>query len=166
MPYGKNVNPEAMYLLGQFGVEVQGIHCTLTELPKTITFGDITRQGFPFYGGNLTYHLKADLAPGKYEMEISAYRAHLLRLSVDGADKGVLAYAPYRIGFEVAEGGEHAIDVKAFGCRVNTFGQVHHGDKTITWWGPGSWRSEGIEWTYEYSLWAQGVIKSPELFEA
>ena len=166
VPYGKNVNLESMYLLGQFGVEVQGVYCTLTELPKTITFGDITRQGFPFYGGNLTYHLKADLAPGKYGIEISAYRAHLLRISVDGDDKGVLAYAPYRLGFEVSEGGEHAIDVKAFGCRVNTFGQVHHADKTIRWWGPGSWRSEGVEWTYEYSLWAQGVIKSPEIYKA
>ena len=166
VPYGKNVNLESMYMLGQFGVEVQGIFCTLTELPKTITFGDITRQGFPFYGGNLTYHLKAELAPGKYELESSAYRAHLLKISVDGEDKGVLAYAPYRLGFEIAEGGEHAIDVKAFGCRVNTFGQVHHADKTISWWGPYSWRSEGVEWTYEYSLWAQGVIKSPEVFKA
>ena len=167
VPYGKTVNIESMYLLGQFGVEVQGVFCTLTELPKTITFGDITRQGFPFYGGNLTYHLKAELAPGRYEMEISAYRAHLLRIAVDGEDKGVLAYAPYRIGFEIVEGGGHAIDVKAFGCRVNTFGQVHHaGGKSMRWWGPNSWRSEGAEWSYEYSLWAQGIIKSPELFEA
>ena len=166
VPYGKNVNLESMYLLGEFGVEVQGIYCTLTELPKAITFGDITRQGFPFYGGNLTYHMKAELEPGKYELEVNAYRAHLLRVIVDGYDKGVLAYAPYRIGFEVTEPGEHAIDVRAFGCRVNTFGQVHQADKTIRWWGPGSWRSEGVSWTYEYSLWAQGVLKSPEVYKA
>ena len=166
VPYGTTVNIEAMYLLGKFGVNVQGVYCTLTEQPKTITFGDITRQGFPFYGGNLTYRMKAELAPGKYELEVSAYRAHLLRVSVDGDDKGVLVYAPYRAAFEIAEAGEHTIEVKAFGCRVNTFGQVHHADKSITWWGPNSWRSEGVEWTYEYSLWPQGVIKSPELFKA
>ena len=103
---------------------------------------------------------------GEYELEVSAYRAHLLRIAVDGCDKGVLAYAPYRVGFEVTESGVHNIDVKAFGCRVNTFGQVHHADKTIRWWGPGSWRSEGIEWSYEYSLWDQGILKSPEVYKA
>ena len=165
VPYGKKVNLEGMYLLGQFGVKVQGIHCTLTELPKAIAFGDVAHQGFPFYGGNLTYHLKANLTPGKYEIKISAYRAHLLRISVDGDDKGVLAYAPYRLGFEIAEAGKHTIDVKAFGCRVNTFGQVHHaGGKYLRWWGPGTWRTKDDEWTYEYSLWTQGVLKSPELF--
>jgi len=165
VPYGKKVNLEAMYLLGQFGVEVRGVHCTLTPLPETIAFGDITHQGFPFYGGNLTYHLKAKLAPGRYALKVSAYRAHLLRISVDGADKGVLAYAPYSLDFAVNDCGEHSIDVKAFGCRVNTFGQVHHaGGKYLRWWGPGSWRTVEDEWTYEYSLWMQGVLKSPELF--
>jgi len=165
VPYGRTVNLEAMYLLGEFGVKVQGVYCTLTELPEKIVFGDITNQGFPFYGGNLTYKMQAELEPGKYELEVSAYRAHLLRVIVDGYDKGVLAYAPYRVGFEIAEAGEHTIEVKAFGCRVNTFGQVHHGDKTIRWWGPDSWRSEGVAWSYEYKLWQQGVLKSPELFK-
>ena len=165
VPYGKKINLEAMYLLGQFGVNVQGVHCTLTELPKTIAFGDITHQGFPFYGGNLTYHLKTSLASGKYEIKISAYRAHLLRVIVDGDDKGVLAYAPYRLSFEIAEDGKHTIDVKTFGCRVNTFGQVHHaGGKYLRWWGPNTWRTTNEEWTYEYSLWSQGVLKSPELY--
>ena len=109
--------------------------------------------------------MKTSLAPGKYEIKVSAYRAHLLRISVDGGDKGVLAYAPYRLGFEIAEDGGHTIDVTAFGCRVNTFGQVHHaGGKYLRWWGPGSWRTTDDEWTYEYSLWMQGVLKSPELF--
>ena len=165
MPYGRSVNLEAMYLLGQFGIAVQGVYCTLTELPKQITFGDITRQGFPFYGGNLTYHMTADLEPGKYEIEASSYRAALLRVSVDGKDQGPLAYAPYRLAFEISAPGVHAIDLKMFGCRINTFGQVHQADKTISWWGPQSWRTQGCMWSYEYALWSQGVLKSPELFK-
>ncbi len=164
-PYGRSVNLEAMYLLGQFGVNVQGVYCTLTALPQAITFGDITRQGFPFYGGNLTYHMKAELAPGRYVLEASHYRAALLRAAVDGRDQGVLAYAPYRLSFAIAAPGEHAIDLTMFGCRINTFGQVHQADKTIDWWGPQSWRTEGVMWSYEYALWPQGVLKSPELFK-
>jgi len=164
MPYGKTANPEAIYILGEFGVEVRGTCCTLTEPPRTIAFGDITRQGFPFYGGNLTYRMKVTLAPGKYELEISKYRAHLLRVAVDGVDQGALVYSPYRIAFDIAEPGDHIIEIKAFGSRINTFGQLHHACKDNVWWGPGSWRTKDSEWTYEYNFWAQGVLKSPELF--
>ncbi len=164
MPYGRSANPEAMYLLGRFGVNVQGVFCTLTKLPETVAFGDITRQGFPFYGGSLTYHMKAELEAGRYELEVSQYRAAVLRLSVNGKDQGALAYSPYRIAFDADGSGETLIDLKMFGCRINTFGQVHLADKTIDWWGPQSWRTEGCMWTYEYALWPQGVLKSPELY--
>ena len=164
MPYGRTVNVEAMYLLGAFGVDVQGVCCRLTELPKQIAFGDITRQRFPFYGGSLTYRMNAELQPGRYQLQASSYRAALLRVAVDGRDQGVIAYAPYGCTFEIAEPGAHTIALKAFGCRINTFGQVHQADKTITWWGPQSWRTDGVMWSYEYTLWPQGVLKSPQLF--
>ncbi len=164
LPYGKTINVEAMYLLGEFGVELQGIHAMLVAQPETIAFGDITRQGFPFYGGNLTYILPAELSAGDYALEVSAYRAHLLRVKVDGVDQGVLAYAPYRVPFHIAEPGAHTIELTAFGSRINTFGQLHHADKSTRWWGPDSWRSQGILWTYEYAPWAQGVLKSPEVY--
>ena len=108
--------------------------------------------------------MKVELVPGRYELEICRYRAHLLRVVVDGVDQGALAYAPYRIGFDIAESGEHIIEIKAFGCRINTFGQLHHACKDNVWWGPGAWRTTGSEWTYEYNFWQQGILKSPELF--
>ncbi|MCL2662322.1 MAG: hypothetical protein FWE83_03225 [Oscillospiraceae bacterium] len=58
VPYGKKTDIEACYLLGDFGVKVQGINCTLAKPVTELAFGDITRQGLPFYGGNLTYHLE------------------------------------------------------------------------------------------------------------
>ena len=164
MPYGRTANPEAVYVLGDFGVEVQGIHCTLTDKPPAIAFGDITRQGLPFYGGNLVYRMEAELAPGRYELAVSAYRAPLLRVIVDGEDRGALVFAPYRVAFDIAEAGSHVIEIKAFGSRVNTFGQLHNACRDGVWWGPGSWRTRDCEWTYEYNFWPQGVLKSPELF--
>jgi len=166
MPYGRATNPEAVYVLGDFGVEVRGIYCTLTERPGTVVFGDLTRQGFPFYGGNLVYRMEAALDPGRYELAVTAYRAQTLRVSVDGADRGPLVYAPYRVAFEIAEPGRHIIEIKAFGSRVNTFGQLHHVCSEGVWWGPGSWRTEDSEWTYEYHFRPQGILKSPELFNA
>ena len=50
----QNLNLEAIYLLGEFGVELDGSQKTLVKLPATLGIGDLTRQGLPFYGGALT----------------------------------------------------------------------------------------------------------------
>jgi hypothetical protein len=170
LPYGKKVDVESAYLLGDFSVKVQGICCTLGEPVKTLAFGDITHQGLPFYGGNLTYHLEVETkatsgsATGALTIEASAYRFMLLKAAVDGVDRGVIAYAPYRLAVEGLSAGKHKIDITGFGCRINTFGQVHnnqgHGGY---WWGPNSWRTQGPAWTYEYRSWPQGIMKSPEI---
>jgi hypothetical protein len=175
LPYGKKVDIESAYLLGDFSVKVQGICCTLGEPVKTLAFGDITRQGLPFYGGNLTYHLEAETkakaanAARALTIEASSYRFMLLKAAVDGADRGVIAYSPYRLTIDGLSAGKHNIDITGFGCRINTFGQLHNNEghlrinSAIYWWGPNSWRSQGPAWTYEYRLWPQGIMKSPEI---
>lgn len=166
LPYGKKIDVEAFYLLGDFGVKVHGCQCTLTKPVRELAFGDITRQGLPFYGGNLTYHFEAALDQGEYELAATCYRGHLLRLAVDEWDLGVIAFAPYRLKTGPLTAGVHRFDLTLFGNRINTFGQLHQTDKATEWWGPDSWRSTGSNWTYEYNLWPQGVLKSPELFKA
>jgi hypothetical protein len=167
VPYGKKIDVEACYLLGDFSVKVQGIHCTLGAPVKSLAFGDISRQGLPFYGGNITYHLKAECKPqnGSLTIEASSWRFMLLRVAVDGIDRGVIAYAPYRLTVDGLSSGTHKIDITGFGCRINTFGQLHncHGRENF-WWGPNSWRTEGMAWTYEYKFWPQGIMKSPEIY--
>lgn len=165
MPYGRSIDVEAAYLLGDFGVSMRGICGTLTAPVRSLAFGDITRQGLPFYGGNITYHMTCELMSGEYSLTASQYRGHLMRLSVDGQDAGLMIFSPYKAAFSIASAGKHEIDLTLFGSRVNTFGQVHQVDKQLEWWGPESWRSEGASWSYEYQLWPQGVLKSPELFK-
>jgi hypothetical protein len=165
-PYGKKTDVEAIYLLGDFGVTVAGTICKLTKPVKTLAFGDITRQGLPFYGGNLTYHLNAESRSGTLVITTTNYRGHLLKVSVDEKDCGVIAYAPYRLVVTGLSDGSHKIDLHYFGSRINTFGQLHSVDKSSgLWWGPHSWRSFGAEWSDEYCFWPQGVLKSPELYD-
>ena len=57
VPIGRRTNLEYFYLLGDFGVRVNGTEKSLTAPVKELGFGDITRQGLPFYTGNLLYHL-------------------------------------------------------------------------------------------------------------
>jgi hypothetical protein len=165
VPYGKKIDLEACYLLGDFGVSVRGINCTLTNPIRELCFGDITRQGLPFYGGNITYHLDAEAKKDTLEIAASYYRGHLLRVSVDGKDAGVIAFAPYRLKVENLKPGKHRVDVTYFGSRINTFGQLHNNDRFDgQWWGPNSWRGVGPAWTYEYRFREQGILKSPEIW--
>jgi hypothetical protein len=164
MPYGRKVDAEAMYLLGGFGVRVAGSSCTLTGPVSSLGFGDITRQGLPFYGGNITYHLEAESRGESMVITASCYRGHLLRVKVDGLDRGVIAYSPYRLEVPGLPGGKHKIELRYFGSRVNTFGQLHANIRDYGyWWGPNSWRSLYAGWTYEYRFWPQGILKSPEI---
>jgi len=164
IPYGRKIDIEACYLLGDFGVRIAGYHGVLTSPVKALCFGDIVHQGLPFYGGNLTYHLEAEIEGDTLEMAASYYRGHLLRVAVDGKDAGVIAFSPYRLKVDGLAPGKHKIDVTYFGSRVNTFGQLHRNDRHHPWWGPNSWRNTGDTWTYEYRFWPQGVLKSVEIF--
>ena len=164
IPYGKKIDIESCYLLGDFGVIVQGCNCKLTEPVKELCFGDITRQGLPFYGGNITYHLDMDTAGNPLDIAVPHYRGHLLRAVVDGKDAGVIAFSPYRLRTGDLSPGRHRIDLKYYGSRINTFGQLHRNDRHHPWWGPDSWRTTGDSWSYEYRFWEQGIIKSPEIW--
>ena len=164
VPYGKKTDIEACYLLGDFGVNVHGINCTLTKSVSELAFGDITRQGLPFYGGNLTYHMDVEIESDSLEIAASYYRGHLLRAAVDGKDAGVIAFSPYRLKVENLKPGMHRIDLTYFGSRVNTFGQLHRNNRHHPWWGPDSWRTKNEAWTYEYRFWPQGILKSTEVW--
>jgi hypothetical protein len=162
LPYGKKVDIEAAYLLGDFGVRVRGIRCTLTAPVRSLAFGDITGQGLPFYGGNLSYYL--ELPEGAGEIAVSCYRGQLLKIREAEKDLGRIAYAPYRVPLGRGKGRRN-IEIVYFGNRINSFGQLHCAVRDEGfWWGPGSWRTEGPAWTYEYRFWPQGILKSPEIF--
>jgi hypothetical protein len=165
IPYGRKEDVEAMYLLGDFGVRVTGASCAITGPVRSLGFGDITRQGLPFYGGNLVYHLEAETRGPGLTIKAANYRGHLLKVRVDGKDYGPLVYSPYQMEIPGAGKGRHKIDVVYFGSRVNTFGQLHCVDRNPGfWWGPNSWRTLDANWSYEYQFWPQGVLKSPEIF--
>ena len=163
MPYGRQTDVEACYLLGDFGVRVAGCQATLTAPVKSLFFGDIVGQGLPFYGGNLSYHLEAVTA-GDFAICVSHYRGHLLRVAVNGADIGPLVFSPYRIQTQGLSAGRQKIDLTYFGSRINTFGQLHRLNRHDSWWGPNSWRTSGDKWSYGYHFWPQGVLKSPEIY--
>lgn len=50
-----DLNLEAAYLLGDFGVRLSGLEKHLTALPSVLRAGDTVPQGLPFYGAGIGY---------------------------------------------------------------------------------------------------------------
>lgn len=161
LPFGTRTNTEAMFILGKFGVRLAGRKAVMTALPEKIGFGDLTKQGFPFFGGNITYHLKAKAENGKINIQTSDYRGALAAVAVDGKRAGRIIYPPYILTAAGLEDGEHNVDITVFTHRYNQFGPVHLVNTKESWHGPGAWRSSWENWSYEYVLRPTGLIKAP-----
>lgn len=161
--YNSKRNVEAMYLLGDFGVRAQGSSAVVISPVTSLYFGDITRQGLPFYGGNVTYHITVNTEEAFLALEATMFRNPVLKAAIDGKEAGYICYSPYRLELGKADAGIHRIDLTAFGNRVNTFGTIHNCNRTEDWIGPNAWRTEGSSWAYEYQLRETGLLKAPVL---
>lgn len=154
---------EAAYVLGDFGVKVHGRHARITASVQELAFGDWTTQGLPFYAGNVTYHCRFEAYASPAAIRARHFKAPLLRVVVDGADAGPLAFAPFRVELGILDSREHTLDITAYGNRFNAFGMLHNANEFVTWAGPGSWRTHGDDWAYEYQLRPEGILVAPTI---
>lgn len=163
LPYHAGVDLEAMYLLGDFGVRVNGRRAVVTEASPQLAFGDICHQGLPFYGGNLVYRIPVELTEdGEVVVQIPKFRNPLIEVILDGHSKD-LFLSPYRVSFPDVKKGKHILELRAYGNRKNTFGQLHNCNENAFWCGPDAWRSRGVDWAYEYQLTRTGILVSPRI---
>lgn len=163
VPFGHCNSIEPMYLLGDFAVDLRGGTAYLRDAPATLEFKSIVGQGFPFYGGNVTYELKIALEKaGTAEIVTPCYRGAFVKVTADGEPAGNIVYAPYRLCADLAAG-EHTVELTVYGNRHNTFGSLHNCSGDI-YYGPGHWRAEGDSWTYEYMLKDTGLLAPPEIY--
>lgn len=163
VPFGRNTDIEWCYLLGDFGVRAEGDRAVVTQPVRELCFGDSAVQGLPFYGGNITYHIKAGLEHGKNTViHIPRYRGALMSFETSGERKGTIAFAPYDLSFKADS---QQIDVTLFGSRINTFGAVHMIDEGSRNLHPGCWRTNGDGWTDEYYLDQTGILSKPVIWQ-
>ncbi len=165
IPFGRYTNIEWVYLLGDFGVQVYGKSVRIVKAPNKIVFGNIVNQGFPFYGGNLTYHIPVQTEKTSLSIHSSCYKGSLQTVQIDEGEEKPIIYPPYRTEFCNIGSGKHIINLTLYGHRRNSFGPVHLADVKDSWIGPMAWRSEGDRWCEEYQLCEEGVMTSPEIIE-
>lgn len=161
LPFGEGTDVENSFLLGDFGVEVLGAKQKITAPVRTLAFGDITRQGLPFYGGNVTYKIPLTTV-NDVTVRAPYYKGSLIGVSIDGQRKGSIVLPPYKFS-TVVEAGEHTLELTLFGNRINTFGCLHNCNENCTWFGPDAWRTKGDSYSYEYQLHRVGILKRPEI---
>ena len=161
-PFTVTSSVENMFLLGHFGVQVKGRKILLTELPSSLSFGDWSTQGLPFYGGPLTYRFT--LLGGKHtRIRLGLFSAPCVTLDLDGKKISNLSLAPHEADLGLLPPGPHTLDITVYASRVNTFGTFHLNDGTVIWYGPQAWRSTGMKWTYEYRLKPSGLLSEPHI---
>lgn len=165
MPFGRKTNLEWMYLLGEFQVELRGTRSILRE-KQEVGFGDLTRQGMPFYTGNTTYEASIRTEKrGNYVLEVPQHAAAVMDVCIDGKDRGTLCFAPYRISLGELNAGEHKLEITAYGNRFNGFGTLHNADSDYKWYGPDSYRTYHGQWTDSYLVKPMGITSSLYIYE-
>jgi hypothetical protein len=164
IPYGSKTDLEWCYITGDFGTSVKGDKAVITEPSVHLYFGDITRQGLSFYGGNISYILDVDVPEGNMIIEIPQYKGALVEIFVDGAVKGNIVFSPYRLNLGHVTAEKHRIELTLYGNRFNMFGQLHNANRYEKYYGPNTWRTEGISYSYEYQLREAGILTAPIIY--
>lgn len=167
MDYGDCTDLEWMYLLGEFGVELKGAHASLYQKPEKLYWGDYTRQGFPFYTGNMTYFVRLpekdqEENRGERFLQVPYYSGAAVKVSAGGQEEQMLAFLPYECKLKDSGGQENLLKITCLGNRYNGFGQLHLIGDDICWLGQNSWRTTGTSWTDTYQVKAMGILTAPQ----
>lgn len=130
---------EAMYIQGNFGVNLQG---QIVKPVNKLSIGDWSKQGLLQYTGNLTYHIPvpAELckAGGTYKLKFGEWKGFALRVGINGKDGEFIAWPPYELIIDIEKGKKTTLDITVYGNRRNLLGPFYYENtaKTI-WYGPG-----------------------------
>ena len=164
LPFGRRTNVEWCYLLGDFGVHIQGEYRELIPKQDLLGFDDVTRQGLAHYGGNITYEIPVKSQGGRLCVTVPHYEGTAIRVEAEG-QRGYIAYPPYRLTLDPLPAGTHTLKLTLLGNRQNCFGPLHRADLQDNWTGPNAWRTTGCSWTESYRLAKLGILSAPVIEE-
>jgi hypothetical protein len=163
--YDSASNLEAIYLLGQFGVEaLPGGKAKIVTLPKQLAVGDICTQGLPFYGGKIVYDvpIPGDLPAGKEVMlQLPEFFAAMVNVWSEGCERRMIGWQPFEtyITDDVAK--NKSLSLELVFNRRNTFGPLHQLPKRSAGYGPPNWITGGAGWSDDYQFYPSGLLQGP-----
>lgn len=165
IPFGRKVNLEWSYILGDFGVEVLGDYAHIVPKAEQLRFGSVVHQRLPFYTGNITYQLDASMEQDYDDviLEVPHFAAPVMEVFLDGTSKGLIAYAPHKLSLGAVSEGSHRLEIVMYGNRFNGFGTLHNANDEFRWYGPDSYRTSGSQWTDTYLFHDMGILSAVKL---
>lgn len=146
--FHENTNVEAIYLLGDFGVEItENNKKTLVDLPEKLSLSHIEEQKLPFYGASIKYHIPVEIAKGQ-KARFSAESYDCGCFNVNGS---TVAFKPYSETFC----GD--LELEVILTRRNTFGPLHQVTLYSQGYGPDNFNTVGDDYCDGYSLLPMGL---------
>ena len=149
--FDAGLNPECVYIAGNFGVGLEGKKTWICKLPEKLKTGDITYQGLPFYSGKITYH--TGICEGRLRVQLEDCCGAVSKVSA-GKYSEYVAFAPYESKVFDCKG-ELKIEVSL--TRRNTFGPLHYAPVLCGAYGPELFVEDGETYTDNYCLIPQGI---------
>ncbi len=162
MPFSRYIQPQVLYLLGDFGVQVKGSRTEIVPRETVLYTGDVSRQGLPFYGGNIAYRFETETEGCLAAVECSFFRAAALQVKIDGRDAGLIFAPPYRSKPLHLAKGKHTVEITALGTRENTLAPLH-AVKNTGWYAYWQYRPAENAFTESYRPAESGILKTPYL---
>ncbi len=163
--FHEGIDLEAAYLLGCFGVRLDGTRKTLTAPPERLEARCLTTQGLPFYTGGVTYRVAVPSAPAageRYLLETPGFEGACVKVRGAGRER-IIPWQPYMADVTDLLGPEGALEVEVVLTRRNTFGPLHQVPLRASGYGPGNFLTEGAGWSDAYMLYPSGLLEPPVL---
>ncbi len=165
--FHKGIDLEALYLIGEFGVELNGNDKYITSLPDKLEIGDIVDQGLPFFTGKINYKLdlnRYNIKNGeKAFIKTPEFEAACIKIKdVNNEKMKMIAWQPYEVEISDLFKENNDIELEVVLTRRNTFGPLHHVPLYPEAYGPGHFTTDGEGFTKQYNLIPSGLLNEPE----
>ena len=155
--FKRTTNIEAVYLLGQFGVEAKAGQSMLIEMPETLSLSDMTERALPFYSGRTTlvipetaYGAMVDKTAKKILLKITEATGTLVAVETR-AGKQAVAWEPWMADVTDAVKNGEDLRVTLVNSRRNSFGPLHCVPTRQGSYGPGEFVTVGERFSNEYA---------------
>ena len=156
--FNDEVDLEACYLTGDFGVKLKGTEKTITELPEKINERPLNEQYLPFFTGKIEFCIK--LQKGKYKVKFDNIKGACYEVSSQDK-KEIVAFSPYTSGIHQIENEFKFV----LNCtRRNLFGPLHLVSLFPNAYTPQTFLTEEKDFQLEYGLIDEGLI-IPQIYK-
>ena len=163
--YTTNLELDAMYLIGDFGVKkitdsepISPTNVTLVAQPSKLSLGSWVGQNLDFYTGGVNYKMNFGYA-GDEKIKISLPGVSCTAAAVHVNGKTVvLPWAPFSVDVtESLKEGNNEIVVEVIGGRKNILGPLH--TPKFLWTGPDQFDPNNEAWENNFFLTDHGLME-------